>query len=56
MNKRSGVVEILREIRRILKEDSEVFCDFRTQDDDMYCNAKEYGEFIAENTILMKKM
>lgn len=49
-------MEILREIRRILKEDSEVFCDFRTQDDDMYCNAKEYGEFIAENTILMKKM
>lgn len=54
-NKRNRIIEFLKEVRRVLKEDGEIFCDFRTQNDDLYCNVEKYGEFIDDNTILLKE-
>ena len=46
----------MQEVRRALKDDGEIFCDFRTQRDDMYCHSEKYGEFIEKDTLLLKKM
>ena len=54
-NWKEKIVEFLKEANRILKSDGEIFCDFRTQRDDMYSHSENYGNFIEENTLLIQE-
>ena len=54
-NRKELIMKYLEEINRVLNDDGELYCDFRTQRDDMYCNSKEYGEFIDEKVLLLNK-
>ena len=55
LNWREKIIKFMQEVRRALKDDGEIFCDFRTQRDDMYCHSEKYGEFIEKDTLLLKK-
>lgn len=56
LNWREKIIKLMQEVRRALKDDGEIFCNFRTQRDDMYCHSEKYGEFIEKDTLLLKKM
>lgn len=55
LNWREKIIKLMQEVRRALKDDGEIFCNFRTQRDDMYCHSEKYGEFIEKDTLLLKK-
>lgn len=54
-NKKELIIKYLQEINRVLNSQGELYCDFRTERDNMFTDNQEYGEFIEENVLLLNK-